>query len=163
MKRLDNSDRTTVAVIILIGLLLLLFLYSYSDADEKTYADIALNTLMVFVTTVYAFITLLILSDSKKTREIDYKRTQLEMFYYPLNKLLNPPHPVTVVDAIDSVYSYQYLATRNTKELFNEYLNARRCTDAAAILEETATRIDLKNAVDSDIDSLLHELNELIQ
>lgn len=122
-----------------------------------TVTDIS-NMLLVLVTAVYVYLTNRILSDSKKSRVIEYKRTQLEKFYLPLH------FAYVVIEGLttpiwDTIKPYTYLGEGNMPSMVEKY---KDFIDEEFDPEE-AERLfqELSKQKDADIELLKESLREL--
>lgn len=95
------------------------------------------------------------LEDSQKNRKISNIEKKLEYFYYPLKKLFNPT--LFFDDSTEDIYSYQYLATEETKKCFLRFIDPKLNQ-----LEQKAVANELRDLIESDIKDLLNKLNELL-
>lgn len=155
-----NRDKKFTLIGLSIVFLCLLVLWSMGNVSEiHDQIELGFSMLMVFVTIAYVFTTHEILIDSQKTRRIEFKKDQLEKFYYPLQSHLKRGIGIEPLESLNEVAKYQYLAKENTRELFLKHTwiidRDPETTDSDLWIEFTA-------AIDSDINYLLAELNSLI-
>ncbi|WP_164997824.1 hypothetical protein [Methanolobus psychrotolerans] len=132
-----------------------------SDPTKQTEIQIALNVILVFVTVVYVIITNLILSDSKKSREIDFKRLQLETFYLPLHFALTSmeefkkPSP-----ELDFLFSHIYLGEGDVPQLLIKYADYKEKKNLSD--EEVGElRTNLSTKVNKDIEIIKKDIQKL--
>jgi hypothetical protein len=155
---LNKSETTTIILVIVLAICFLKMLQLSSIPEKQQEVQIALNLILVFVTTVYVLLTNLILSDSKKSRDMEYRRTQLEKFYLPLYFALRSYEGLTT-PIWDTIKPYTYLGEGNMPSMVETYKDFidEECDPE----EEERLFLELSTTVDKDILLLKKALQEL--
>ena len=151
-----NTLRYISIILVALGVVFLLIMGFVSSL--KPYVELIFSALIFFVTAVYVMLTSEILNDSQSSREITFIERRLEKFYYPLQAYMNSHTFPSNYEDLGTMFKCQYLATEKTRNLFLEYhnLNSKRS-------ELDITKEKLKESVNSDINMLIRDLNQLTE
>jgi hypothetical protein len=151
------------------------FLYTVGYAIGRLPEDYYsfLNGMLFFLTAIYVWLTLRILKDNQKSREIEFIERQLEKLYYPLKDALlfnNFPGNISRDQLregdcrpIDNIIPYQYLIENETRGKLSRYIDIfismqkMDVPKAHLILKSE----ELFQAIEKDIKYLNNQLDEL--
>nr|WP_321498328.1 hypothetical protein [uncultured Methanolobus sp.] len=178
---LDNLCKITKKRPFLIMCLAIIFIiveaYVIKFPVKESSVNTTLNVMLVFVTAVYVVLTENILSDSEKSRKIEYKSSQLEKLYYPLLSVIEFSSELNMIDPedyfpqmeyvldfsnsnVDMFSNNRYLAREQSRPLISKILTKALVSKKLFISQDIYDKFCL--AIEEDIGILIMDLEKLV-